>query len=136
MPHVFLFTLAAIGISETVYLIRKRIAKERPVCIIGQECHQVLESEHNKTFGIHNEILGLLFYISVFTITLMLVIEIGPLIWWNRLVNVLVFGGTLMSIYFTYLQWRVIKSWCFRCVMAAVTIFLMALVLVINNFTL
>lgn len=45
-----LFTLSAIGISETVYLIRKRIASERPVCLIGEDCTLVLASKYNKLF--------------------------------------------------------------------------------------
>lgn len=31
-PHALLFTLAATGISETVYLIRSCITQKAPVC--------------------------------------------------------------------------------------------------------
>ena len=60
-----LFTLSAIGISEVTYLIRKRIAEEKPVCILGKSCSIVLRSKYRKLFIIPNDILGLLLYITV-----------------------------------------------------------------------
>lgn len=132
-PQALLFTLAAIGISETVYLVRKRIMQERPVCIIGETCHQVLESRYNKMFIIPNDVLGLIFYIVISFITAFLVIGIEPIIWWDRLVRALMLGGTLLSLYFIYLQWRVIRAWCFWCLMSALTIFLMELIVIVSG---
>lgn len=126
--QALLFTLACLGISEAVYLIRKRKAQEHTVCIIGEACEQVLESKYNKIFGLHNDILGLVFYILVSLITAFLALEIEPVKWWEVLAKILIFAGVLSSIFFTYLQWRVIKAWCFWCVMSAVTIFLMGIV--------
>lgn len=134
-PHALLFTLAAIGISETVYLVRKRLARERPVCVIGEECHQVLESRYNKIFVVHNEFAGLLFYIAISLITALLVIGIEPIIWWDRIAKLSIFAGTLMSFYFLFLQWRVIKVWCFWCVMSALTIFAMSAIAFASNLT-
>lgn len=127
-PHALLFTLAAIGIAEAVYLIRKRIAQERPVCVIGQKCHQVLESKYNNIFGIPNEFFGLLFYVIISFIIAFLVIGIEPLTWWERLAKILILGGVLMSLYFTYLQWQVIKVWCFWCVLSALTVLVMGII--------
>lgn len=135
-PHALLFTLAAIGVSETVYLIRKRMAREKPICIISKSCHQVLESKYNKIFGISNDVAGLIFYIIFSFIAAWLVIGIEPMIWWDRLAKALITGGVLLSLYFIYLQWRVIKVWCFWCLMSAFTIFLMALVILISDLTL
>lgn len=124
-PHALLFTLASIGISETIYLVRKRLAKERPVCVIGEECHQVLESKYNKVLGVHNEFAGLLFYIAISFITALLVIGVEPAVLWGRTAKLFISAGTLMSVYLLFLQWRVIKVWCFWCVMSALTIFAM-----------
>src|SRR3989344_5587083 len=81
-----LFTLSALGISETVYLIKKRILLQKPVCPIGENCLAVLTSKYNK---------------------------------------VLIVCGTMLSVFFTYLQFRIIKAWCFWCLMSATTIWLM-----------
>ena len=91
--YALLFILAAIGISETAYLIQKQIARERPICVIGENCHEVLESKYNKTLGIPNEVIGLLFYVVVAFITAFLVIGIGLAIWLNLLIETLIFAG-------------------------------------------
>ena len=132
-PHALLFTLAAIGIAEAVYLIRKRMAMEKPVCILGEECHVVLESKYNKIFGVHNDVLGLAFYITVSFITAFLVIGVEPIVLWVLLANLAIGGGAVMSFFLVYLQWRVIKAWCIWCVMSALTIFFMGLILLTST---
>ena len=129
-----LFTLSAIGISETVYLIRKRIASERPVCPIGEDCTLVLTSRYNKLFIIPNDVLGLVFYISASFISSFLVIGIEPLAFWSFIFKLSVATGALLSLFFTYLQWRVIRAWCFWCLMSAFTIWLMGAIILISNF--
>ena len=132
-PHALLFTLSAIGISETVYLIRSRIAQKTPICILGEECRQVLESNYQKTLGVSNDILGLVFYSAVSLLSAFLVIEIEPVVLWDKIIGVLIFGAALTSLYFIYLQWRVIKAWCFWCLMSAFTIFFMAFIILVSD---
>ncbi len=127
-----IFTLSAIGISETVYLIRKRIASERPVCPIGGGCTLVLGSKYNKIFVVSNDILGLLFYIAASFITAFLVIGVPPLAFWSFIIKLSVAFGALLSLFFTYLQWRVIKAWCFWCLMSAFTIWLMGSIILVS----
>jgi len=129
-----LFTLSAIGISETVYLIRKRMAFERPVCPIGGGCAAVLESKYNKIFVIPNDVLGLLFYIAASFISAFLVIGVEPLALWNFILKLSVASGALFSIFLTYLQWRVIGAWCFWCLMSAFTIWLMGIIILTTSF--
>lgn len=126
--YAILFTMAAIGISETVYLIRSRKANEKPICPIGGGCSTVLESKYNTIFGVHNDILGLLFYIGATVLTSLIVVEVGQgefheLI--DTILTVMIFGAAGMSLIFTYLQARVIKAWCFWCLMSALTVLIM-----------
>ena len=131
--HALLFTLAAIGISETVYLIRERLLHEKPFCVLGQSCEVVLESKYNKIFGVHNDVMGLLFYIAVSFITAFLVIGVEPMEWWDLFAKIAIASGAVFSLFLVYLQWKVIKVWCFWCLMSAMTIFLMALILLTSN---
>lgn len=131
--HALLFTLAAIGISETVYLIQKRLQHSKPVCFIGESCTLVLYSKWNKTLGVHNDILGLLFYIGLSIITAFLVIEIGPLPLLDPIARYMIFSGAALSLYFIFLQWKVIKVWCFWCLMSSATIGLMTLIVLTSN---
>lgn len=134
-PHALLFTLAAIGISETVYLIRQRRAHEQPVCVIGESCLEVLTSRYSKLFGVPNDVLGLAFYVAVAVLTALLVIGVDPLVRWETIVELLILGGAVMSGVLMYLQWQVIRAWCFWCVMSAATVFLMALIVVTSELT-
>lgn len=128
-PHALIFTLAAIGISEVVYLIKKRIAAQRPVCPLGGDCVTVLTSKYNKFFFIPNDILGLLFYITITLLAAFIVIGIGPVELFYAAIRLFVAMASIMSLYLTFLQWRIIKAWCFWCLMSAFTVWLMALVL-------
>lgn len=123
-----LFTLACIGISESVYLIRKKIAGERPVCVLGEECHRVLESKYNRLFGIPNEIPGLIFNVAIAFVSVFLVIGIGPMMLWKSLAEILIATAVILSLFLIFIQWRVIRVWCFWCLMAAATVFLMAII--------
>mgnify|MGYP001567300625 FL=1 len=126
-----LFTLSAIGISEAIYLVRKRIASEKPICPIGEGCETVLTSKYNKIIFVHNDILGLLAYITISTISAFLVIGVAPMSFWNLLIKILISIAVVMSFIFTYLQWRVIHAWCFWCLMSAFTIWLMGIIILL-----
>jgi uncharacterized membrane protein len=128
-PFSLLFTLAAIGVAETVYLIRKREASEQPFCPVGDSCHVVLTSPYNTIFYIPNDVLGLMLYVVVSVITAFLVIGVAPQLLWGSLLTVLVAAASLVSALFTYLQWRVIRAWCFWCLMSAATIWLMGFII-------
>jgi uncharacterized membrane protein len=128
-----LFTLAAIGISETVYLIRKRMLSEKPVCPIGEGCVTVLESKYSRIFVIPNDVLGLLFYIAASFLSAFLVIGFGPLALWSFIIKFSITLGSLLSLFFTYLQWRVIRAWCFWCLMSAFTIWLMGIIILVSS---
>ncbi len=128
-----IFTLSAIGISETMYLIRKRIASERPVCPIGDDCSVVLSSKYSKIFILPNDVLGLLAYVFIEIIAAFLVIGIGPLSLWNIILTIMIIAMSLASLFFTYLQWRVIRAWCFWCLMSACTIWLMLVIILVSK---
>jgi len=128
LAPVLLFVLAVIGVGETAYLNYKRMLKEKPICVIGQDCHVVLDSKYNNIFGIPNEIPGLIFFTEISLLAAFLVIELGPIIWWGMFIKLLILGGALLSLYFVYLQWRVIKAWCFWCVVSPVLVLAMVLV--------
>jgi uncharacterized membrane protein len=128
-----IFTLSAIGISETVYLIKKRKAMERPVCPIGEDCTVVLESKYNRIFFIHNDILGLIGYFFISTFSALIVIGAGPATMFGLILKALIAFASLMSLFFVFLQWKVIKAWCFWCLLSAITIWLMAIIVYVGS---
>ena len=131
-PYALLFTLSAIGISETVYLIRTRIASRKPICPIGHGCEAVLSSKYNRLFIFPNDVLGLLAYIAMSLATALLVLTVPPAFFWALVLKILVGISSLISFLLTYLQWRVINVWCFWCLMSACIIWLMGVILLVT----
>lgn len=135
-PHALLFTLASIGISESSYLIRARQRAQRPVCPVGQGCETVLNSTYNRMFlGIHNDIAGMAFYLALAVIAGLLVAMDQPPSFLTPLAVLLLAGATLASLALFYLQWRVIRAWCFWCLMSAGTIVFMDIILLAAKLT-
>jgi len=130
---ILIFVLSVAGICETSYLIRKRVASQHPVCFIGQKCEAVLASKYSKTFFIHNDILGLLSYVSILVITTLLLLGFLPAGLLMLGLEAILMVGSLMSLFFVFLQWKVIKAWCFWCMMSAFTFWSMGLILLLSN---
>ena len=129
-PFALLFTIAAIGISEMSYLIKKRISAERPVCPIGESCEIVLTSKYNRMFfGLHNDIAGMIFYVAIAVICALIVLEAYFILRLILAMELLLIAASIMSTVFLYIQWRVIKAWCFWCVMSAATVGTMDLII-------
>lgn len=124
--HLIIFILSLIGIAESLYLNYECRRHRAPVCLIGDDCHVVWDSPYSKTFGVSNEILGLVYYVAMATIELSLLSgDTSPLMAIGE--YLMLIGGALMSCYFFYIQWRVIKAWCFWCTLSAVIVWVMVL---------
>ena len=112
-----LIVLSLLGIVNTVYLIWKSRMKEPLVCPIGQDCNKVLDSKWNKIFFIKNDILGLLFYIGIITGAVLLLFNFDEII-----KTILIFASgiaVLFSIFLVFIQAKIIKNYCFYCLISA-----------------
>jgi len=112
-----LIVLGLLGIADTINLIWKSRIKTPLVCPIGQDCNKVLESKWNKIFFIRNDILGLLFYIGIIVGAILLLFEFNEII-----KTILIFAsgiGVLFSIFLVFIQAKVIKNYCFYCLISA-----------------
>ena len=128
----FLLILAVIGLAETTYLILKRVREERPICPIGNDCHTVLTSKYNRLFGIHNDILGLGFYLLILALSVIGAFGDSAMIGMSEkefrsLVLLVLLGGSIFSFSLVMIQWRWVKAWCFWCLSSSVNIWLMTL---------
>ncbi|MEK7553245.1 MAG: vitamin K epoxide reductase family protein [Patescibacteria group bacterium] len=130
---ILLFALSIIGVSETAYLIRKRMLAEAPVCPIGGGCEMVLTSKYNKIFFVPNDMLGFLSYVIMAFLIAFFAIGIQPVALFISAFKILVAVASLMSVFLTYIQWRIIRAWCFWCLMSAFTIWLMGVIILING---
>ena len=125
--HLIILILSIIGILESLYLNYECRRNRAPICLIGDECHIVWESSHSKTFGVSNEILGLIFYITLAVIE-WAIFKGDTSLQMMTGEYLFLIGGALMSCYFFYIQWRVIKAWCFWCTLSAIIVWVMVAV--------
>ena len=127
-----ILVLSLLGLVETGYLISCRLRKQRPVCFAGTHCSLVLESDYNNLFGIHNDILGFLFYVACGMLSLLLMMTVGSTELELFLLRIVVGFGAVMSVFLIFLQWKVIKAWCFWCLVSALTTWVMAAVVFVR----
>ena len=129
MAALALIFLSIIGISETIYIIRKRMMDEKPMCPVGGDCLAVLTSKYNKILFIQNDVLGLVIYILIFLLSLGIFIDFGLVSLYVLLLKIIVSIASIFSLFLTYIEWRVIKTWCFWCLLSAITVWGMGIIL-------
>lgn len=125
--------LSIFGISDTVYLTIKRYTNEELNCSFLDGCNFVTNSEYSVIFGIPVAVLGLLFYITIFTLSLLYLRTK------NRKFLVSTLGlsstGFLLSLWFIYSQAFILNAFCLYCLASAVlstTIFTLSVIAMVN----
>jgi uncharacterized membrane protein len=113
-----LIVLAFLGVINAGYLSWKAVQKKPLVCPINQgSCNSVVESNWNKIFFVKNEFLGLVFYLAVMFWALVLFFK------HIELIKLFLLVGTGLSVLFSaflvYIQIKVIKEYCFYCMISA-----------------
>ncbi|MDO8511593.1 MAG: vitamin K epoxide reductase family protein [Nanoarchaeota archaeon] len=128
-------TLAIAGIADAGYLVWKHYRHNAGplVCPLDHDCSKVTESRWSTIFWVRNEVLGLLFYISMLAAGLMVFFMPGlalvslPL---TSLIKVAAGAGLLFSLFLLWVQLYKIKDYCFYCMLSA----LINLLLFVNSF--
>ena len=128
---ISLLIFSIIGIGISYYLITSRIKKKQVICPITHNCNQVLESEWSQIFHIKNDILGACYYILIFAEALYLLYISKNILFYMELIS----GIALMfSIFLFYVQSRIIKNYCFYCILSSLLNLLIFInIILINN---
>ena len=116
---VTFIVLSLIGLTDASYLAYKHRRRQRLVCPIGSDCEAVVESRFSKTLGIRNELLGIAFYLGMLTLAAAVIAfpEHAPLARAGMRI-----GATLglgFSAFLTFVQVRIIRQYCFYCLISA-----------------
>lgn len=111
---------AIIGLSITLNIYKKKREKTPLVCPFGADCHVVITGDFSKFLGIGLEIYGMAYYASI------AIVYLSFMVFPDLVTNTTVFlvtgatiGGFLFSLYLTFVQAFLIKSWCSWCLMSA-----------------
>ena|SRR3989338_1544793 len=124
--------LAVGGIVISGYLVWQHSHRQRQplLCPLNHDCSKVTESRWSHLFYVRNEVLGLLFYVGMITAALLLILDVPLPIQWRWWMRLAAGGGTLFSLVLVYLQIKIIKDYCFYCLISAV----LTMLLFINSF--
>jgi len=115
----FIFPIfALIGFIDSVYLAAKYYSGNIS-CSLISGCQEVLSSPYSEIAGVPVALLGALYYLFIL-IAIMLYID-SQNKWALKIVSVFPTIGFLFSIWLTYLQAYVIKSFCQYCILSALT---------------
>ena len=96
-------------------------------------CDIVLASTYSKIFKIPNDILGLLFYSATAIMSACLIAGISNAPILMMLIKISITAGAFMSLILVYIEWRIIKAWCFWCTVSAITVWLMGIILLASG---
>lgn len=95
------------------------------VCLFGKDCGVVVASKYGKTFGVKNELWGVVYYLSLIVLSF-----IVPATFGSRIVAFAAFAAAAFSSYLLYLQLFVLRKYCSWCLMAiAINFAILALAL-------
>ena len=109
--------LAIVGLVVTFILVYHRKKQKTLVCPIGQHCNEVLESKYNSIFYFNNDTMGLLYYLLVLAETIYLFFISSDFLIYMQIIS----GLTVMfSLFLFYIQARVIKNYCFYCILSVI----------------
>jgi uncharacterized membrane protein len=113
---VFL-VLSALGFIDAVYLTVVHYRDASVVCLLINTCDLVLQSSYATIGPIPVSLLGVIFYLAVFLLSLVsLVKKNEKLFFTTALLSV---AGFLVSLWFLYVQLFIINSLCFYCLFSA-----------------
>lgn len=118
--YVLILVAALIGLSITVNIYKQKHEKKPLVCPFGADCHTVVTSQFSSFLGIGLEVYGALYYggvIAAYAAILLFPALITP--WTLFILTGVTIGAFLFSLYLTFVQAFLLKSWCSWCLMSA-----------------
>jgi uncharacterized membrane protein len=118
--------LVVVGIGVAAYLATIETSGSEAVCGPVGDCNAVQESEYASLFGIPIGVLGVLGYLLIGGLWGVSRVAKGKAADWALVsIAVVAFGGTLFSLYLTFLEPFVIGATCMWCITSAIVMLLL-----------
>jgi dihydroorotate dehydrogenase len=125
---LLLIILSTLGVADTAFLSYEKLVGVVPACHIGFSCTSVLNSQWSMIGPVPLSFIGLVYYLSVWSLAVALYMETSHLRFskWITVhtLDLLIFlttGGLLISLYLVVIMGLVLKAWCFYCLISAAT---------------
>jgi len=119
--HLFMLLFSLGGLFVSWYINHKKENKEKLVCIVGKDCDIVVHSKWSSTFGISNEVFGMLYYALAAVASALLLLHIDVLVGISVKLVFMVLAGlsAAFSAFLIYIQGAVLREWCEYCLVSA-----------------
>ena len=118
---LFVPFISVAGILVSIYIWHKKRTTVPFLCPLNSDCTKVLTSRWSSTFGIPNELLGIAGFLG-FGVGAALVLRGVAFVWFVPVLLALklaAVGALGFTLFLLYLQLRVIREWCFWCLVTA-----------------
>lgn len=122
MNDFLILGLAAVGFLVSSYLLKVKLLHEKLVCFLGEDCDVVVKSKYGATFGIPNELFGVLYYAGMFAGTLFSL----PIV----LLQTASILALSASLFLVLVQAFFLKKWCEWCMSTALVNLLLFLLVI------
>lgn len=121
----YVTVLAILGFVDASYLTYKHFFDRNIICYTGpfSDCGAVLNSSYSQFLGIPVALFGVLHYLAV--IYFYINANSFNTVIYKRFLFIQTFAGLILSVFFTYLQFFVIKAICPYCLLSAVISFIL-----------
>jgi uncharacterized membrane protein len=134
---ISIFTgLAFLGLIDTLYLSYNRLTRNELVCNILDGCDVVTSSKYADLFGIPLAYLGLIFYVLILLLILFRSKLQNSNKWpVKKSLEISISIGFLMSLYFFYIQFAILKTFCEYCLVSLGINLVMFILVIISYLT-
>jgi uncharacterized membrane protein len=122
IENIILLALSAVGFLISYHIHAKKKKAEKLVCYVGKDCDKVIHSEYNALiFGIHNEVLGMIYYGFAIVLTVLPFLSVSMLLGFPLTSILLVVSGlaALFSVILTFIQVFLLRELCEYCLISA-----------------
>jgi uncharacterized membrane protein len=124
--------VSLLGMLDAGYLTVKHYTGAYIPCNILDGCNAVAQSEYSAILGIPVALLGVVFYVTVFILSMALLDSKNEKL--IKYILLFAISGFVVSLFLTYLQVFVIKALCIYCLVSAVnTVVLLALSIMLSK---
>lgn len=106
---------AVVGLGTSLYLYTQRKNKKKLMCPRKGGCEKVVSSAYGTFLGVHNDVLGAIYFASV-----LILIPLGAIdVWVLFLLKIAALSGFLYSMYLLLVQIGIVRAWCMWCTLSA-----------------
>lgn len=122
--YVFILVILLLSLLSSLLLTVKPISE---ICDVNEGCEVVAHSTYNTTFGVKNSLFGSIIFF-ILCIACFIYLD-NPLQKTKRFIDYSIFLGSIVALYFLYIQAFVLQAFCKYCLVVDIGLLVAAAVI-------